>query len=168
MRRPRALYSHALHSLNPLLQLKIMRREVGDLMKAGKHDSARIRVEAVLREEALLKVGEGMVVGWWGAAVRAATARPRRSRPPCFLSPLSQSFDLLELYLELLGVRAPLLEKSETAPPDMGEALSSLCYASARVGGDLPELVAIRAQLAKKYGTEFVGEAADDATMAKW
>lgn len=81
---------------------------------------------------------------------------------------LSQSFDLLELYLELLGVRAPLLEKSETAPPDMGEALSSLCYASARVGGDLPELVAIRAQLAKKYGTEFVGEAADDATMAKW
>ena len=117
------------------LQLKQLRREVADLLKAGKEDSARIRVEAVLREESLL-----------------------------------QAFDALELHLELVGVRASLLEKVDAAPEDMVEALSSLAFAAPRVGDDLlPELAVLRTMLARKFGREYAEEAADEAlAVSKW
>ena len=35
-----------------------LKREIGDLLNAGKEDSARVRVEAVLREEATLEAFE--------------------------------------------------------------------------------------------------------------
>ena len=40
------------------LSLKTMRREIGDLMGGDKTDSARVRVEGVMREEANLEVME--------------------------------------------------------------------------------------------------------------
>ena len=116
-------------------QLKQLRREVADLLKAGKDDSARIRVEAVLREESLL-----------------------------------QAFDALELHLELVGVRASLLEKLDTAPEDMIEALSSLVFAAPRLGDDLlPELTVLSNMLAKKFGREYAEEASEETTaVSKW
>ena len=65
-------------------------------------------------------------------------------------------------------MRAPLLAKVDAAPPDMIEALSSVCYAAPRMGSDLPELTIIRQQLVKKFGSEYAAEAADDATRDKW
>ena len=46
---------------------------------------------------------------------------------------------VLELFVELLKVRAELIEKSKEMPPDMIEAISSLVFATQRIT-DLPEL----------------------------
>ncbi len=75
-----------------------MRKEIADLLRANKQENARIRVEAVIRENLLL-----------------------------------QAYDIFELFLELLAVRAQLVEKSKDVPPDMIEALSSLVYSAQRV-----------------------------------
>ncbi|MCJ1467065.1 hypothetical protein MMC07_005687 [Pseudocyphellaria aurata] len=139
------------------INLAQLRREVAELLKNNKQEHARIRVEAVLREANLLK-----------------------------------AYDILELFTEMLAVRVQMIEKSKDTPPDMLEALSSIVYASQRVqlhhlvplhevlvcngclapsparGGDFPEMLAIRALLAHKYGKEFVAEAADDSICRKW
>ena len=83
---------------------------------------------------------------------------------------LLQAFDILELHLELVGVRATLLEKVETAPEDMVEALSSLVFAAPRLGDDLlPELTVLKQMLARKFGREYAEEACDEATAtSKW
>ena len=46
---------------------------------------------------------------------------------------LLQAFEVLELFMELLAVRAQLVEKSKDMPPDMIEALSSLVYSAQRL-----------------------------------
>ena len=46
---------------------------------------------------------------------------------------LLQAFETLELFMELLAVRAQLVEKSKDMPPDMIEALSSLVYSAQRL-----------------------------------
>ena len=40
----------------PFSQMKQMRREVADLLRANKQENARIRVEAVMREQNMLQV----------------------------------------------------------------------------------------------------------------
>ena len=49
--------------------------------------------------------------------------------------------------MELLRVRAELIEKSKEMPPDMIEAISSLVFATQRIT-DLPEL-----QVQRKHST---------------
>jgi hypothetical protein len=66
--------------------MKGLRKEVAELLRSGKQGNARIRVEAVMREQRML-----------------------------------QAFEILELYLELLAVRAELLAKNKEIPPDMAE-----------------------------------------------
>jgi uncharacterized membrane protein YgcG len=114
------------------LQMKQMRKEVADLIKNGRQSNARIRVEAVIREQLTL-----------------------------------QAYEIIELFLELLAVRAQLVEQTKEMPPDMWEAMSSLVYASHRMQ-DFQELTAIRAMLASKYGKEYVTEAAGDLLCRKW
>ncbi|CAL5229714.1 g13088 [Coccomyxa viridis] len=80
---------------------------------------------------------------------------------------LLQAFEVLELFMELLAVRAQLVEKSKDMPPDMIEALSSLVYSAQRLQ-DFPELIVIRAQLGGKYGKEYIAEASSDLTCRKW
>ena len=46
----------------PAPQLRTLRKDVAELLRAGKVDNARIRVEAVLREESLLRAYDG---GFW-------------------------------------------------------------------------------------------------------
>jgi hypothetical protein len=41
----------------PRPQIKAYRKEIAELLRAGKQDYARIRVEAVIRESAALQVG---------------------------------------------------------------------------------------------------------------
>ncbi|GBF91674.1 hypothetical protein Rsub_03978 [Raphidocelis subcapitata] len=108
------------------------RREIADLLRQGKQDYARIRVESVLRETATL-----------------------------------QAFELLELYLELLAVRAPLVATSKEIPRDMVEALSSVLYAASRVP-DLPELTSLHKMFAQKYGKEYVEQASSDVNCHRW
>ncbi len=47
------------HPVPPLLQLKNSRRQVADLLRNGKAENARIRVESVMREEQMLQAYEG-------------------------------------------------------------------------------------------------------------
>lgn len=54
----------------------------------------------------------------------------------------TQAYELLELYLELVAVRGPLIASSKELPRDMIEAISSIVYASSRVP-DLPELATL-------------------------
>ncbi len=45
-----------------------------------------------------------------------------------------QAYEILELYMELLAVRAQLIAKTREVPRDMVEAVSSTIYAAERVG----------------------------------
>ena len=40
-----------------------------------------------------------------------------------------RGYDIVELFLELVSVRVPLMEKGKEMPPDMMEAIASLIYA---------------------------------------
>jgi hypothetical protein len=51
--------------------------------------------------------------------------------PPTSPRPL-QAFELLELYLELLALRGPLIASTKEIPRDMVEALSSVLYSASR------------------------------------
>ncbi|GAX75877.1 hypothetical protein CEUSTIGMA_g3320.t1 [Chlamydomonas eustigma] len=115
------------------LQLRANRKEVAELLGGGKQDSARIRVEGVIREELIL-----------------------------------QAYEILELYLELITVRAQLISKTKEIPRDMVEAISSVVYAAERIGGDLQEMQALRKMFESKYGKEYIKEATSDATCNKW
>lgn len=77
------------------------------------------------------------------------------------------AYEILELYLELLAVRSPLVASSREIPRDMVEALSSVLYASSRVA-DMPELATLHKMFAGKYGKEYVQEASSDATYFRW
>lgn len=110
--------------------LQALRREIAELMRAGKYDSARVRVEGVLREEAML-----------------------------------ETFEVLDLFCELLVVRLPLISSTADLPADLREAVATVVYASRRAS-ELPELAQIRAQFAAKYGKAFVAACAEDATAA--
>ncbi|KAG2432977.1 hypothetical protein HXX76_008705 [Chlamydomonas incerta] len=114
------------------VQLKQSQRDIAELLRAGKQEFARIRVEGVIREKLLL-----------------------------------QAYEILELYLELLTVRAQLLAKTKELPRDMMEAVSSIIYAAQRIN-DLPELSTLRQLFGAKYGKEYATEASADATTAKW
>eukprot|EP00210_Caulerpa_lentillifera_P000024 g23.t1 len=72
---------------------------------------------------------------------------------------LLAAYEILELYLELIAVRAALLEKQRTCPKDMVEAISTLMYAAPRVS-DLPELIDVRKSLSTKFGAELGVEGA--------
>lgn len=49
--------------------------------------------------------------------------------PPCASH---QAYEILELFMELLAVRAPLVASSKEIPRDMVEALSSVLYCASR------------------------------------
>ena len=46
----------------------------------------------------------------------------------------SACLQILELYLELLKVRAQLISKTKEIPRDMVEAISSIIYSAQRIG----------------------------------
>lgn len=80
---------------------------------------------------------------------------------------LLAGYEILELYLELVAVRAQLLEKSKEAPKDMVEALTSLMYAAPRIA-DIPELFEVRKVIAVKFGKELGVEAPNASEPASW
>eukprot|EP00887_Chlorella_sp_A99_P006452 scaffold3.g6452.t1 len=99
-----------------LAQLKQFRKEVAELLRQDKQGNARIRVEAVIREQALI-----------------------------------HSYEILELYLELISMRVELMQKSKLMPADMVEAICSVVYAGQRVATDLAEVATLRKMLVDKY-----------------
>ncbi|PHU12325.1 hypothetical protein BC332_19255 [Capsicum chinense] len=67
-------------------------------------------------------------------------------------------YDLLDNYCEFIVINFPYIRRHTDCPDDINEAVSSLVYASARLG-DLPELVSVRKLFAERYGQIFENSA---------
>ncbi|CAD7703890.1 unnamed protein product [Ostreobium quekettii] len=80
---------------------------------------------------------------------------------------LSAAYEILELYLELLAVRAALVERAKEVPPDMVEAITSMMHAAPRVA-DLPELQQVRSLLMHRFGKELGPEEPKDGEESRW
>lgn len=120
---------------NKLLNsVKTQRRGIAELLAIGKYDSARIRVEQCIREDVNI---EGL--------------------------------EVLSLFLDLLANRITLIAESKpvklaggrkdpasACPPELKEAITSMLWASARVGDTVPELSTLRKSFENKFGKEFV------------
>ncbi|XP_019250581.1 PREDICTED: uncharacterized protein LOC109229556 isoform X2 [Nicotiana attenuata] len=63
-------------------------------------------------------------------------------------------YDLLENYCEFIIHNLPYIRRHKDCPNDINEAVSSLIFASARLG-ELPELVMIRKLFRERYGQNF-------------
>ncbi|KAJ8561080.1 hypothetical protein K7X08_027270 [Anisodus acutangulus] len=63
-------------------------------------------------------------------------------------------YDLLENFCEFILINLPYIRRHKDCPNDINEAVSSLIFASARLG-DLPELPVIRKLFGERYGKKF-------------
>jgi len=130
------------------LQIKLYRKDIAELLRNGKQDYARIRVEAILRENSALQVSRKCALGpgGGGGGGGGGPPPPPPPPPPCpppppprpppppppppqphALAPPTpgrcstslQALEILELYLELVAVRAPLIQATKEVPRDM-------------------------------------------------
>ncbi|WJX84408.1 Vacuolar protein sorting-associated protein ist1 [Trifolium repens] len=70
--------------------------------------------------------------------------------------------DLLKFiiyFCEVVDRHLHFLESQSEVPPDMKEIIASLCYIGSRYS-ELPDLVKLLSQFSRKYGTEFITNAA--------
>jgi len=103
------------------LLITTLKREVADLLGNEKEESAKIRVEALIREQ--------MTV---------------------------ETMEMLELYAELLSVRAAILDKSgKQMPEDLRESIAGLIFANLRLP-EIPELKQITTYFRSKFGVDFI------------
>jgi vacuolar protein sorting-associated protein IST1 len=65
-----------------------------------------------------------------------------------------EAYEILELLCELLHERIRVISNSTTCPPDLAEAIASVMWASTQI--DVTELVEVRKQFGKKFGSKFV------------
>ncbi|MCD7462218.1 hypothetical protein HAX54_048014 [Datura stramonium] len=63
-------------------------------------------------------------------------------------------YDLLENFCEFILINLPYIRRHKDCPNDINEAVSSLVFASARLG-DLPELPVVRKLFGERYGKRF-------------
>ncbi|KAG5476343.1 hypothetical protein LSCM1_04045 [Leishmania martiniquensis] len=119
---------------NKLLNnVKVQRRSVAELLALEKYESARIKVENCIREDVNI-----------------------------------EGYEVLSLFLDLLANRVQLISESKplktdkkkdpssACPPELKEAITSILWASARIGDSVPELTALRKAFESKFGHEFV------------
>lgn len=104
---------------------KVSRRAMAQLLEAGKEDSARVRVENIIRSDIITEL-----------------------------------YEILELYCELLLARAGLLE-NPACDPGLEEAVKSIMYAAPKT--EIKELQQVRILLAERYGKEFLHAAMENA-----
>ncbi|EAN97260.1 hypothetical protein C3747_14g186 [Trypanosoma cruzi] len=110
--------------------VKIQRRQIAELLALQKYDSARIKVEQVIRDDVSI---EGL--------------------------------EALSLFLELIANRVQMIAdvkgtKGNAAgihcPPELKESVTSVLWASARLGDIAPELQNIKNFFEMKFGKAFV------------
>ncbi|KAG5501798.1 hypothetical protein JKF63_04067 [Porcisia hertigi] len=114
--------------------VKVQRRGVAELLALEKYDSARIRVENCIREDVNI-----------------------------------EGYEVLALFLDLLANRVQLIAESKplkteknkkdpgsACPPELKEAITSILWASARIGDSVPELAVLRKMFEVKFGHQFI------------
>lgn len=67
---------------------------------------------------------------------------------------MGAAYDMLDNFCDFIIIHLPYIRRHKDCPNDIGEAVSSLIFASARCG-DLPELRVIRKLFAQRYGQRF-------------
>lgn len=72
-----------------VLQVKNMRKEIADLLRASKQENARIRVETVIRENLLLQAFEVLELFLELLAVRVQLVEKSKDMPPDMIEALS-------------------------------------------------------------------------------
>ena len=128
-------------------------KEISTLLATGKYDSARIKVEGLLREERLVAAYEildlflELITQRMAVLERAKCVRKRKRRGRVQAGVVSTPDTLLR-----------------TVPDEMREAVTTVLYMSARASLELPELETIRGQLATKYGKELVLQSCTEAS----
>ncbi|KEG15675.1 hypothetical protein DQ04_00011420 [Trypanosoma grayi] len=124
--------------------VKIQRRQLAELLALQKYDAARIKVEQAIRDDVSI---EGL--------------------------------EVLELFLNLIANRVQLIAEISGAkgksgggahvahcPPELKEGVTSVLWASARVGDTVPELQSIRKCFESKFGKEFVAMSINNAEFS--
>ncbi|CUF89207.1 Hypothetical protein, putative [Bodo saltans] len=110
--------------------VKVQRKQLAELLSMGKYDAARVKVEALIREDLSI---EGLEV-------------------------LSLFADL-DRSAHTVIAAAKREGGSSGCPSEMKEAVTSVIWAAARLD-TIPELQNVRSALQSKFGTEFVETAA--------
>lgn len=105
--------------------VKHQKREIGQLLAAGKEEKARIKVEHIIRDDFII-----------------------------------ESYEILELFAELIFERIRQISNSKECPPDLIEAVASVIWAAGIV--DIDELREVKRQLSKKFGPKFTKIAEED------
>jgi len=73
---------------------------------------------------------------------------------------LASAYEMMQLMLELLAARVPLITASKECPADLQEGVASVVYCSRRI--EIPELKTIAQQFGAKYGKEWTESHADN------
>eukprot|EP01080_Neovahlkampfia_damariscottae_P003642 gene3642-6458_t len=118
-----------LHKNKKTNSIKIQKREAAQLMAKQKDESARIKVENIIREDYAI-----------------------------------EALEIIELFVELLLSRIQVIVESKTCPHDLKEAITTMCYAATRL--EIKEFGNIRDEFAKKFGKDFVRNAAENKDLS--
>ncbi|ESL10144.1 hypothetical protein TRSC58_02127 [Trypanosoma rangeli SC58] len=120
--------------------VKIQRRQIAELLALQKYESARIRVEQVIRDDVAI---EGL--------------------------------EALSLFLDLLANRVQMIAEIKggngdaaeaRCPPELKECITSVLWASVRLGDVAPELQNIRKYFEIKFGKSFVAMSVDNTEFS--
>lgn len=77
-----------------------------------------------------------------------------------------EGLEVLNLFLELVASRMQVIAEAQSCPLDMKESITSVLWASPRVGEVIVELQTVRSQFAIKFGQEFVDVATHNSELS--
>ncbi|KAL2267774.1 hypothetical protein VTJ83DRAFT_5051 [Remersonia thermophila] len=124
---------------------KTQRRAMAQLLEQGKTDSARIRVENIIRSDIITELHEILELYCELLLARAGLLAPGAAPPP----PASAS-----------PPPAASAADGQACDPGLEEAVHSIIYAAPRT--EIKELGQVRALLAERFGKEYVLRAAEN------
>ena len=76
---------------------------------------------------------------------------------------LVESFEVVEMYCDLLLARFGLLQQMKTLDEGLAEAISSILWVAPRIQSDVQEMSVITDQFTAKYGRQYVDACREDA-----
>ncbi|KAL1842627.1 hypothetical protein VTJ49DRAFT_4675 [Mycothermus thermophilus] len=122
---------------------KTQRRAMAQLLEQGKNDSARIRVENIIRSDIITELHEMLELYCELLLARAGLLAPGAAPPPATSSAAADGQQL-----------------QQVCDPGLEEAVHSIIYAAPRT--EIKELGQVRALLAERFGKEYVLRAAEN------
>jgi len=75
-----------------------------------------------------------------------------------------QAYQILELTLETLLARLPVVSSTREVPDELREAIATVIFVAKKSSMELPELEVLKKQFGRKYGWEYVSACEGDGT----